>query len=274
MSARTDQFERDIVEMIYRSNITHIPNSLPNWMLQEGIRPGAKILNAACIGASGSKTDILIQLENSEDIKISAKLSSADYFGNWYSHTRLIDEFGIEAFNKLVYSCTNWANDWKTNPAASLFVGVSICFGKRSGNTACEFTDVFDYNDIVKIVAGVGSGEHIANSLYVSERVPLTFNELLENLAPINEQTILSLSRNFKIAFRPINPMTEGTNRGKCTYTQFKPYQKQPYPITITDLSTLNNYGTFIPVEANSLNHNRLLNELKNNWNIIVPRKQ
>ena len=273
MSEKTDKFEQDIVRMINNSNITNLPSHLPNWMINEGIVPGAKILKASHIGSSGSKTDVIIQLENSEDIKISAKLSSADYFGNWYSHTRLINEFGDQAFNKLVVSCTNWANEWKHNPAASIFVGVSICFGKRSGNTACEFTDVFDYDDIVKIVAGVGSGDHIANSLYVSSRVPANLNQLLENLAPINEQTILELSSNFKIAFRPINPMTEGTNRGKCIYTQFKPHVKLELPTTVNRLSDLNSLGSYVPVEANSLNHNRLLNELENYWNLIIPRK-
>ncbi|MCS1384831.1 hypothetical protein NXZ75_22000 [Lysinibacillus sphaericus] len=271
MSEKTDKFEQDIVSII--NNSTNLPTVLPNWMINEGIVPGARILDASHICSSGSKTDVIIRIENSEDIKISAKLSSADYFGNWYSHTRLINEFGEQAFNKLVLSCTNWANMWKHNPAASIFVGVSICFGKRSGNTACEFTDVFNYDDIVKIVAGYGSGEHIANSLYVSSKVPTNFNQLLENLAPIDEQTILELSSNFKIAFRPINPMTEGTNRGKCVYTQFQPHTKLKNPTTVTRLSDLNSLGFYVPVEANSLNHNRLLNDLEQNWNLIIPRK-
>ena len=273
MSEKTDKFEQDIVKMINNSNITHLPPSLPPWMLFDGIVPGARILGASHIGSSGSKTDIIIHLENSEDIKISAKLSSADYFGNWYSHNRLINEFGEEAFHKLVLSCTNWANTWKHNPAASIFVGVSICFGKRTGNTACEFTDVFNYDDIIKIVAGVGSGEHIANCLYVSSRVPSNFNQLLDNLSPLDKQTILELSSNFKIAFRPINPMTEGTNRGKCIYTQFKPHLKLNSPTTVTSLNNLNTLGTYVAVNVDSLNHNRLLNDLEQNWNLIIPRK-
>lgn len=270
MSKKTDQFERRIV-----SSITEdcLPSSIPKWMENIGIRPGARILGADCVGSSGSKTDVLIRLEDSEPIKISAKLSSADYFGNWYSHSRVIDEFGEEAFNRLVTDCTDWANQWKHDPAASIFVGVSICFGRRSGNTAREFTDVFRNEDIVKIVAGVGTGNHIANCLYVSSNVPRNIQDLLENLKPIDERTIDQLSSNFKIAYRPINPMTEGSNRGKCIYTQFKPYGRLEEMSKVTNLSELVKLGEYIPVEANSLNHNRLLNELERDYNISIPKK-
>lgn len=270
MSERTDQFERRIVSSITDD---YLPSSIPQWMQNIGIRPGARILDVEWVGSSGSKTDVLIRLENSEPIKISAKLSSADYFGNWYSHSRVINEFGEEAFYRLVSDCTDWANEWIHNPAASIYVGVSICFGKRSGNTAREFTDVFSYEDIIKIVAGVGTGDYIANCLYVSSNVPRNIHDLLENLEPIDEHTIYQLSSNFKVAYRPINPMTEGTNRAKCTYTQFKPYRRLETMTKITNLSELVQLGEYVPVEANSLNHNRLLNELEQDYNIFIPRK-
>ncbi|KAF6657266.1 hypothetical protein ACT3XG_25000 [Paenibacillus polymyxa] len=271
MSANTDQFERDIAKSI--KGVRIIPFDIPQWMRDIGIRPGAKIIGIEWVGSSGAKTDILIRLENSEPIKISAKLSSADYFGNWYSHGRVIEEFGADAFYRLVSDCTKWSNRWKTNPSASLFVGVSICFGRRSGNTAREFTDVFTYNDIVKIVAGYGSGDHIANCLYVSSSVPRSINDLVLKLKPIDKETIFQLSSNFKIAYRPINPMTEGTNRGKAIYTQFKPYQRLSQKTTIKTLSQLIQLGEYVEVEPNSLNHNRLLNELESNYNIFIPRK-
>ncbi len=271
MSAKTDQFERDIVESI--KGIEEIPFDIPQWMVDVGIRPGARIIDVEWVGSSGSKTDVLIRLEDSEPIKISAKLSSADYFGNWYSHGRVIEEFGEDAFYRLVSDCTKWSNWWKTNPSASLFVGVSICFGKRSGNTAREFTDVFTYDDIVKIVAGFGSGDHTANCLYVSSKVPRSIDDLFSKLEPIDEDTIVQLSSNFKIAYRPINPMTEGTNRGKAIYTQFRPYQRLSEMTTITELSQLIQLGEYIEVEPNSLNHNRLLNELESDYNIYIPRK-
>src|SRR5699024_6164311 len=108
-----------------------------------------------------------------------------------------------------------WSNWWKKHPSASLFIGVSICFGKRRGNTAREFTDVFTYNDIVKVVAGFGLGDDIANCLYVSSKVSGDIDDLFSNLEPIDKKTILRLSSDFKVVWRPINPMTEYTNRGK-----------------------------------------------------------
>ena len=67
--------------------------------------------------------------------------------------------------------------------------------------------------------------------------------------------------------------MTEGTNRGKCTYTQFVPFQKLSQPLEVNNLSDLNELGDFQVVESNSLNHNRILDSLKKDFNIIVPRK-
>src|SRR5699024_6636444 len=148
-----------------------------------------------------------------------------------------------------------------------------ICFGKRSGNTAREFTDVFTYNDIVKVVAGFGLGDNIANCLYVSSEVPGNISDLISKLEPIDKKTILQLSSDFKVVWRPINPMTEYTNRGKNIYTQFKPYQRLSQMTTITNQSELMKYGDYVEVEPNSLNHNHLLSELENDYNIYIPRK-
>lgn len=271
MSKKTDQFESDIVSAIRHTH--SLPLTLPQWMLSLGIRPGARITSVNRVGSSGSKTDVIISLDNSNPIKISAKLTSADYFGNWYSHKRVIKEFGSPAFTKLVDACTIWANIWKLNPSAALFVGVSISFGRRSGNTFDKFTDVFDYNDIVTIVAGFGNGDQIANCLYESSKVPTDIDDLLSNLKPIDKKTIHELSSNFQVIYRPVNPMTEDSNRGKCIYTQFKPYKKLSNLTQVTELSELIKLGEYVPVTANSLNHNRLLNELRDDYNILIPRK-
>jgi len=242
-------------------------------MIQEGIRPGAKFIDVNCMGSSGSKTDIIVYFEDSNPIKISAKLSSADYFGNWYSHNRILEEFGKEVFERLVTDCTEWANSWKHSLNASIFVGVSISFGRRSGETGREFTDVFSYNDIIKIVAGYGTGDHIANCLYISSDIPQSIEDLLNKLEPIDEETINRLSSNFKVVYRPVNPMTEYDNRWKCIYTQFKPYKPLLQTTNVTSLSELLELGEFVPVEANSLNHNLLLNRIESYYNIFIPRK-
>lgn len=82
-----------------------------------------------------NKTYILIKFASSPPLKISAKLSNADYFGNWYGHKRFIREFDLIAFSKMTAKVSNWTNHWAYHPNAKLFVGVSISFGKRVGNT-------------------------------------------------------------------------------------------------------------------------------------------
>lgn len=273
MSKRTDEFEQAIADLINKYD--YLPDFLPNWMEEEGIVAGSKIIKAERMGSVGAKTDIIVHLEgNSEPIKISAKLSSADYFGNWYTHTRIINEFGEEAFYKLVKSSTEWANEWKKHNNASIFVGVSINFGRRTGNTAAEFTDIFDYTDIVKIVAGFGEGDNIANCLMVGDKVPDTLEELLVLLSPIDADIIKLLSSNFKVVYRPINPATEYSNRGKNVYTKFQPYSALKKLTTVETLEELNELGEYVELtDPDRLNHNRVLNELEEKYNIYIPRK-
>lgn len=273
MSKKTDEFEQAIAKLI--TQYDYLPEILPDWMEKEGIIAGSKIIKAEQMGSSGAKTDVIVHLEgHSKPIKISAKLTSADYFGNWYTHPRIINEFGEEAFYKLIRSTTEWANKWRYHDNASIFVGVSVNFGRRTGNTAAEFTDIFDYEDIVKVVAGYGEGDNIANCLMVSDEVPDTIEELLLLLRPIDEDVIMLLSKNFKVAYRPINPTTEKSNRGKNVYTKFKPYSALDQPTVIKTLDELNELGEYVELtEPNRLNHNRVLNELEQ-YNIYIPRKK
>ncbi len=253
----------------------NIPTDIPEWLIQLGVKPGARIVNVTRIGNKdrNNKTDILIEIEDSEPIKISAKLSSAHYFGNWYGHNRFLEEFGEEAFNKLTADITSWANTW-AQTATAPFVGVSICFGKRSGRTAKEFLEIFNYEDILKIVAGVGNGENVANCLYISSTHPQNIEDLITNLRPINEEVIEDISKNFKIAYRPINPLTEESNRGKNIYTKFTPYHKLNSLTKVSNPSELFKLGEFVEVEPNRINHNHVLNNLEESFNIYIPRKQ
>lgn len=253
-----------------------LPQNLPNWMLNLGIVPENLITSSERIGnkSTTNKTDVLIKLEESPPLKISAKLSNADYFGNWYGHKRFIKEFGSEAFYKMTDKVTEWANNWAQNANASLFVGVSISFGYRTGNTSIEFLEVFNsIDEIKKIIVGVGDGDGIANCLYVSDKTPSDIQEVIENLSPLDNQSILDQSRKIKIICRPVNPMTERSNRGKNVYTQFQPYQRLDNKTVVNTLDALNRLGKFIRVEPNKLNHNKILNDLESNYNILIPRK-
>lgn len=273
MSTYTDEFERELANIICTFSGANLPLNLPDWVKNLGITTNNTIKHVARIGSAGHKTDLAIYFDNGAILKVSAKMSSADYFGNWYSHGRVIEEFGEDIFQKLTIDCTNWANNWINNSNASLFVGVSICFGKRTGNTSSEFTEVFTLNDIIKIVAGTGTGIETANCLYSSSYLPSSLQELFEILKPIDSATIKQLSKNFKLIYRPINPLTEGTNRGKCTYTQFIPNYPFQIQTRVDNLCDLKSLGTFQTVSANSLNHNRILNELRDKYNIFIPRK-
>lgn len=96
MSKASDAFEQEIVDMVTLHIGEKLPLTLPHWLIEEGVVPGARILDVDGIGSKDrrNKTDVIIYLENSMPIKISAKLKNADYFGNWYGHRRFLQEFG------------------------------------------------------------------------------------------------------------------------------------------------------------------------------------
>ena len=275
MSKVSDLLEQKLVILVEDYIGRQIPFNLPRWLIDEGVRPGARIVDVDGIGSKSrlNKTDVLIILENSAPIKISAKLANADYFGNWYSHRRFLDEFGIEAFERMTKASTAFANRW-AETATAPFVGVSICFGKRTGLTGQDFTDIFTSRDILTVARGFGDGDSTANCMYIADYVPRTIEELVDCLQEISIETVNEATENFKVAHRPINPLTEGTNRGKNVYTRFQPYERLPEPTVIREPDILFSLGRFVTVEPNGLNHNHILNDLEERYNIIVPRKQ
>ena len=274
MSKISEQLEQELVSLVEQYIGERLPYILPRWLINGGVLPGAKIIGVDGIGSKSrlNKTDVLISLENSEPIKISAKLANADYFGNWYSHNRFKDEFGLEAFDRMTKASTDFANYW-AKTAVAPFVGVSICFGKRSGRTGQDFTDIFTTEDILTVARGFGNGIATANSMYIANYVPRSIEELIDCLQEISITSVNEATENFKVVHRPINPMTEGTNRGKNVYTRFQPYEALSEPRIITNPKILFSLGKFVQVEPNGLNHNHILNDLEQNYNIIVPRK-
>lgn len=275
MSKKSDLLEQNIADLA--RNYSNIISNIPSWMKDLGIIPSSEIISSRRIGSENknNKTDILINLKNSVNIKISAKLSSADYFGNWYGHLRFLEEFGNETFDKLTKDATEWANWWITQTDAP-FVGVSVCFGRRSGNTARRFLDIFSPQDILSIVKGFESDDNdaTANCMYISSKAPASLEELINNLVPITLETIEQAVGEFMIAYRPINPITEGTNRGKNVYTQFVPYNKLDNLTKIISPKEIETLGEFEVVEPNRLNHNHILNKLESEYNIFIPRKK
>ena len=92
---------------------TCLPENIPEWMQRIGILPEDIITESTKVGnnSPNSKTDVLIKFQKSKPLKISAKLSNAGYFGNWYGHERFISEFGRKVFDKLTTKTSLWANE-------------------------------------------------------------------------------------------------------------------------------------------------------------------
>lgn len=274
MSKASDAFEYEIESMVNAHRGECLPTVLPIWLMEEGVRPGARILGAQGIGSKdrNNKTDVVVYLENSEPIKISAKLMNADYFGNWYGHKRFLTEFGIDAFYRMTAASTAFANEW-ARTATAPYVGVSICFGRRSGRTGQDFTDIFTTADILTVARGFGNGIGTANCMYIADYSARDIPSLIRSIEAITVESINRATEHFKVAHRPINPITEGTNRGKNVYTRFQPYRPLPTPTVIVNPRELFSLGEFVQVQPTSINHNHILNDLEENYNIIVPRK-
>jgi hypothetical protein len=272
MSKASEGMEKAIANTAKSGSL--LPQNIPEWMQRLSILPEDVILESRKIGnnSSNNKTDILIKFQRSQPLKISAKLSNAGYFGNWYGHERFISEFGRKIFDKLTMKTARWANEWANKPNASLFVGVSISFGERTGDTFIPFLDIFDdLEDLKKIVCGVGDEDNSANCLYVSDDYPESMNDLIERLSPINLEKIQELSENIKVIFRPINPFTEASNRGKNVYTKFQPDQPLNEATDITTIRDLIKLGKFTEVFPNGLNHNHILDTLQADYKIRIP---
>ena len=272
MSKASQDLEKAIATTAKIGN--RLPQNIPEWMQKMGISPADIIIESTKIGnkSSNNKTDVLIRFSKSKPLKISVKLGNAGYYGNWYGHERFIKEFGRKIFNKLTLKTSLWANDWANRPNASLFVGVSISFGERTGNTFIPFLDIFDnIEDMKKVICGVGEEDNAANCLYVSNEKPRSIEDLIERLSPLDLETVKQLSEKITVIFRPINPFTEASNRGKNVYTKFQPYEPLPEITDVTNIKDLIKLGKFTEVFPNRLNHNHILDTLQADYKIRVP---
>ena len=100
MSKKSQSLENAIAKIAKIG--TSLPQHIPEWMQEMEILPEDMIVESIKIGnnSSNNKTDVLIKFQQSKPLKISAKLSNAGYFGNWYGHERFISEFGRRVFDK------------------------------------------------------------------------------------------------------------------------------------------------------------------------------
>ena len=124
------------------------------------------------------------------------------------------------------------------------------------------------------MIAGSGEDKGVANCLYISSDKPDSLNDILNKLEPIDQTVLERKAQEIKIVFRPVNPMTEGSNRGKNAYTRFQPTKPLPSEEEVKSIEQLRKLGRFIEVEPNSINHNHILDDLRDNYKIIIPRKE
>jgi len=224
-----------------------------------------------------SKTDLLVVFDDGNKLKISIKKDNADYYGNWYTHQRIEEEFGKPALTKLIEKTTEWANYWIKQDSSNFFLGVSINFGERSGKTFMEFNEIFTLSDIKSIVQGHDlSLDTSANALLQTSGSINSIDEIIAKLVLFEDSLLNTLFQDIKIVFRPINPMTEGSNRGKQTYTKFVPHEKLLEKETISTKNALINMGVFKQVDLNKeykLNHNRLIADLDETYNVEINVK-
>jgi hypothetical protein len=225
-----------------------------------------------------AKTDLLVVFDDGKKLKISIKKDNAHYYGNWYTHQRILKEFGKVALQKLVNKTTFWANEWIKQPSSSFFLGVSINFGERSGNTYINFNEVFTNYDIRTIVQGhTLSLDTSANVLLQTEGSNInTIEDITSKLKIFDDALLRTLFNKVKIVFRPINPTTEGSNRGKQTYTKFVPNRRFETETLLNSKSDLLKYGKFEPINLNTeyrLNHNRIIKMLKKDYNVKINVK-
>lgn len=278
MSKKTDMFEKKLaisLQNIFQNDTNY--HNIPNWFIQEFGTPPYNLNKVEVTGGQLGKTDVLVDFVGKPSLQISVKMANADYWGNWYSHTRFINEFGIDSFNKIVEDCTNWANSWITDANASFFIGVSVSFGKRQGTTGRPLGNILNVQDVISIIQGNFSNPKLnANATYISDALPNNLLELFRYLEPITPEVIINsgILQDMKIIYRPVNPITSGTDRGKCIYTKFESNQVFNEPTVISTLSELQQIGQFVRVTDDSVNHNRQIKYLLDTYNVVIPVKQ
>jgi len=264
-SPASEKHESDIAAAFKGKSL---PESLPKWMILLGIIPGAKVVSTEKVGQGGSKTDVVIKFDKGEPLKISAKMSNADYFGNWY--TKAKEEISAQIVPMIADATLAFALKY-TPKMEGTFVGVSVSFGKRSGQTGKKFSELFDISLIKNVVAGNNpNGARNANCLYTTTTVPKDINKLLANIKPVSDSVVKELSQNFFLIFRPVFTATNKTNMSKQAWAKLRPIKKLKKPTLFKTQKELLRVTEWVATGRDeTITHNTVVSELKKN-NIYV----
>jgi hypothetical protein len=267
-SKKSDQHEKAIAKAFKGQTL---PNELPTWMTDYGFMPGAKVVDSRQTGGSGIKPDIVVKFDEGPSLRISAKMSNADFFGNWYPKWKVRADLGDELIKPLSDATLEFVKKFKGR--GDPFVGVSISFGKRSGQTAKKFTDLFPVGLIKRVVAGGSPDAEVnANSLYATTDIPNNIGALIERLEPISDSVIRKLSKNFNIIFRPVYTGSNRSNMSKPAWVQVVGKTKFNKPIMFEKQDDLlkNAHWTVTALDKD-ISHNKIVANLRK-FNILVPK--
>ena len=252
-----------------------LPDTLPPWLTALGLVPGSEILSSQKVGGSGSKTDVLVETA-SGFLAISAKMSNADFFGNWYTHARVQNELGPALMIPIAEATKDFAETYSPNNDA-IFVGVSIAFaGRRGGRTGKTFRELFGNRSeelMRAVITGTGGDPRTnANCLYTTTVVPQTVQQVIGNLSPIDESTLAAYAETFSLVFRPVYTATNNDNMGKQIWAKLEATQSFPEPKQFTGYADLMTACRWVSVAEGNENHFGVVKDLVGN-NIFVPLK-
>jgi hypothetical protein len=262
-SPQSEKHEQDIADSFKGQTL---PDKLPKWMSELGIVPGAKVVSSKKIGTGGAKPDVVVEFSVGESLRISAKMSNADYFGNWYTKGRTAQDLSPDLIQPLISATLNFATTYRPKMMQT-YVGISISFGKRSGQTGKKFTDIFDASLIKYIIAGNNPlGKKNANCLYTTSTVPSNIEKVIENLQPVSDSVVKKLSQNFYVVFRPVFTPTNRTNMSKQTWVKLQAIKPLSNPTLFERQEDLLKVTEWVPTrEDEIITHNGVVNELKKN---------
>jgi len=239
-----------------------------------GVVPGAQIISSKKVGGSGKKPDIVVTFAEGNSLRISAKMSNADFFENWPKKAKIEKLFGKEILERIKSSSLEFAKSYKPNPAYGPYVGISIAFGKRKGQTQISFAKcVGGIKQAMYLIAGGDiNNENNANCLLKQTSVPHNINDLIKSLLPINNKTIGDLIKDFSVIFRPVYIWGNNSNLSKDTYCRVFANKKLSEPTLIKSQDELMKVCRWEKTNEHC-NHRAIILDLEKS-NIIFKLKQ
>jgi hypothetical protein len=255
-TSKSDEHEQNIADAFINKTL---PDHLPKWMIDLGIKSGAKVIKSKNIGSNIHKSDVIVDFNIGESLRISAKMSNADFFGNWYWHEKVRDDLGEEFIDPITNAALSFAKSIESGKYRSKknepILGIAISFGKRAGKTGIDFAELISSKKILNIIVGSNPNDKKnANCLYATTDVPNDINKLINSLSPLSETTVEKLLRNFKIIFRIIYSDSGNVQLKKPLWIMLKLKDRRTNDklFVVNNFEKIKKYSEFVPIERYS----------------------